>query len=397
MSDVKNKVTLNLPPVSRKVEMGLKEQLNKRSESGLLRSLKIVEGLVDFSSNDYLGLASNTDFNKTIEEEFHELKKAKTGSTGSRLLSGNSVYAEELEILIASFHHCEAALLFNSGYDANVGLLSCLAQRGDTYISDELVHASIIDGMRLSYAERLRFGHNDMNELEEKLKIAKGRKYIVVESVYSMDGDMAPLKEIVLLAEKYNASVIVDEAHATGVIGKSGEGLVQHLKLEDKVFARVHTFGKALGTHGGVVAGSNELKQYLINFARSFIYTTALPLHSLAAIKTAYWFLPDMKAEREKLQENVAYYHSLLKEDITYHTPIKNVIIAGNEKVKQLSAHLAENGFDVRPILSPTVPTEKERLRICLHSFNTKEEIKKLILLIEKFKASRKSSPLERT
>ena len=193
--------------------------------------------------------------------------------------------------MLADFHKAESGLIFNSGYDANLGLFSCIAKKEDTLICDELIHASIIDGCRLSYANRFRFAHNDVEDLEDKLRRSKGNIFVAVESVYSMDGDMAPLKEIAAVCKKYNASLIVDEAHATGLFGDQGRGLVSQHGLEQEVFARVHTFGKALGCHGAVILGSETLRNYLVNFARSFIFTTALPVHSLIAVKCAYEML----------------------------------------------------------------------------------------------------------
>lgn len=207
---------------------------------------------------------------------------------GSRLLSGNTAFAEELEKYIAQYHHAEAALLFNSGYNANLGLFSALGRKGDTILYDELIHASVHDGMRLSKAECKPFAHNNTVQLKQLLKETTAPVFVAVKSVYSMDGDFAPLKEIGALCKKYNASLIVDEAHATGIFGEKGKGLVTELGLENEVFARLITYGKAMGCHGAAVVGSTLLKNYLTNFARSFIYTTAAPLTNLYAIKSAY-------------------------------------------------------------------------------------------------------------
>lgn len=365
----------------------LKERLQKREKEGLLRVLRLTEGLVDFASNDYLGFAHSSRLSKIVAEKEQLLPKVYNGSKGSRLISGNTVLAEKLEHTIANFHQAEAALLFNSGYDANVGLWSCIAGKGDTIISDELVHASMIDGIRLSYAKSYRFRHNDLEDLEKKLKRAEGEKFIAVESIYSMDGDMAPLEEMAKLARHYHAQMIVDEAHATGIFGKMGEGVVQSLDIQEDVFARVHTFGKALGVHGAVVSGSQTLKNYLINFARSFIYTTALPVHTLLSIETAYELLPDASHERKLLQENIAYFmskcYSLRFSVIQSKSPIQAVLIPGNQRARDVSQRLEEHGIYAKAILSPTVPTGKERLRICLHSFNTKEEIDSLITILK--------------
>ena len=191
----------------------------------------------------------------------------------------------------------------------NIGLLSCVPQRGDTILYDYLSHASIRDGIRLSFANNYSFAHNDVADLEKKLQTAKGNIFIVTESVFSMDGDVAPLTELVDSATKYNAHIIVDEAHATGVIGNNGEGLVQVLNLQNKIFARVHTFGKACGCHGAAVFGSNKLRDYLINFARSFIYTTSLPPNAIAAISESYKIFPTLNIDREHLHQLISLFN----------------------------------------------------------------------------------------
>jgi len=368
----------------------LKDKLAQRIQNNSLRVLKNSNPLlIDFSSNDYLGFARNADLKAKIDEELKKYPDYLLGATGSRLLSGNLAYAEDLENEIAKTHHAEAGLIFNSGYDANVGLLSSVAQRNDTLICDELLHASLIDGARLSNANRYVFKHNDLNSLSEKLKNAKGNIFIVTESVFSMDGDIAPLKEISALAEKFKAHLIVDEAHALGVIGYDGLGFLQQLGLEKEVFARIHTFGKALGCHGAIILGSEVLRSYLINFARSFIYTTALPFHSLATIKTTYQSLKN-GFNIQKLQSNISFFNSIKNnfsdKFIESESAIQSLIITGNEKCKSFSDNLLSNGFDVKAILSPTVAEGKERLRICLHAFNTKNEIEQLLNTIKKLR-----------
>ncbi|MES2139580.1 MAG: 8-amino-7-oxononanoate synthase [Bacteroidota bacterium] len=368
--------------------------IKKRQEQNALRKLHINDQLIDFCSNDYLGFASNKELLDASEREISNLKSQISnllGSTGSRLLAGNSAYVEELEKKIALFHNAEAGLIYNSGYDANVGLFSALGQKGDTIIYDELIHASVHDGIKLSSGSAYMFRHNDINHLEERLKIAEGIVYVVVESIYSMDGDMAPLKEIVDLCKKHNANLIVDEAHATGVTTNNGKGLVQQLSLEQDVFARVHTFGKALGCHGAIILGTDLLRIFLINFSRSFIYTTALPVKSLIAVNQAYQLLQRSDDLIQQLHENINYFKSHLSENIKAQliesdSAIQCIVISGNDKVKTLAFALQSAGYDVRPILSPTVPKGKERLRICIHTFNTMPQIKGLCdLLNEKF------------
>jgi 8-amino-7-oxononanoate synthase len=224
-----------------------------------------------------------------------------------------------------------------------------------------------------------------MDDLAKKIAQATGTVFIVTESVFSMDGDLCPLIELVALAKKYNANLIIDEAHATGVAGEMGEGLVQQLQVQEHVFARMHTFGKACGCHGAVVLGSIVLRNYLVNFARNIVYSTSLPEQSVAAIRESYTIFPHMHAEREQLQQLIYQFQTA---DIKYEklvslTPIQGVIIPGNEEVKWLAGKLQQNQLDVRAILYPTVPKGRERLRIVLHAFNTTEEVKQLTALLK--------------
>ncbi len=356
----------------------LQNKLQARKEDGSLRSLRLPVGKTDFCSNDYLGIAKNHRLQTTDHRLSH-------GSAGSRLLSGNYPLIEAAEKEIAVFHQSEAALIFNSGYDANIGLLSSVPQKGNTVLYDYLCHASIRDGIRLSFAQSFSFAHNDLQDLKKKITQATGTVFIVTESVFSMDGDLCPLDGLVAIAEKYQAHLIIDEAHATGIIGRKGEGLVQQRHLQEKIFARVHTFGKACGCHGAVVLGSQQLKQYLINFSRSFVYTTALPEQAVDAIRKSYAIFPHMHDERKRLQEMIAQFQAagIKYEKIQSATPIQGVIVPGNEAVKQLAEKLQQNNFDIRPILYPTVPKGKERLRIVLHAFNTSEELSALIDLLQ--------------
>lgn len=369
--------------LSKKATTKLQEALDKRIDASLFRSLQVNENLIDFCSNDYLSFARSENIKKSVED-FLNQNSYLSGSTGSRSISGNTAYAEALEKKIATFHNAEAGLFFNSGYDANVGLFSCIASKGDTIICDELIHASIIDGCRLSHATRFRFAHNDLNDLEKKLIHATGTLFVAVESVYSMDGDSADLKSLVELCEKYNANLIVDEAHSTGVFSKQGKGLVNELGLENRIFARIHTFGKAMGCHGAIILGSDVLRNYLINFARSFIFTTALPMHSLANINFAYEALAGKDFDNSSLHKLIRHFreHLALPEGnylIESNSPIQSVVTGGNERTRAISKLLQLKGFDVRAILSPSVPSGKERLRISLHLHNTEKEIDALI------------------
>ncbi|KAG4069268.1 hypothetical protein HA402_012121 [Bradysia odoriphaga] len=358
--------------------------LDERREQQSFRELRLPGDKVDFCSNDYLGLARNAEvraYIHTLMEEWHPAH----GSTGSRLLAGNYEWIMSVEQNLANFHQAAAGLLYNSGYDANVGVFSCLGRRGDTIIYDQLIHASIRDGVRLSAAQAFSFLHNDIADLEKKLKNAAGNIFVAVESVYSMDGDLAPLAAIAALCGQYGAHLIVDEAHATGVIGDAGEGLVQQLQLADTCFARIHTFGKAVGCHGAVVLGSAVLRDYLINFSRSFIYTTSLPPAALAAIEAGYAAFPYMQAARKKLSALVMQFRAGVDAAILLPgtTPIQAVLTKGNEYTRQVALRLQQAGLDVRPILHPTVPKGAERLRVVLHAFNTAEEVDRLIKVLQ--------------
>ncbi len=360
----------------------LQRKLNERIDNGLLRKLTTNPLQFDFSSNDYLGFANSTILKRMIDEQSQQINNLKNGSGGSRLLTGNHLYTEKTEQFIAKFHNAECGLIFNSGYDANIGLLSSIPQRGHTIITDELIHASLIDGARLSHAERYKFKHNDLVDLENKLKKAKGLIYVIIESVYSMDGDIAPLLQIAKLCKLYNANLIVDEAHATGVFGHQGRGLVSSLNLENDVFARVVTFGKAIGTHGAIILGSDTLRNYLINFARSFIYTTAAPLQNIIAVNCAYQLLASGDFN-EQIQKKIALYNHMMADvnlpTIKSKSAIQTILFNNNESAKNAATHLQTKGFDVKAILSPTVAVGKERLRICLHNYNTDKEITDLV------------------
>ena len=371
----------------------LSEKLKLREETHALRKLPIDTNGIDFSSNDYLGFAKSASiFNQTHTFLLENNLKI-NGATGSRLISGNHSLYTITEDFIAQFHESEAALLFNSGYDANIGFFSSVPQRNDIVLYDELCHASIRDGIQMGTAKAYKFQHNDYEDLEEKLKkysafqTAAFSIYVVTESVFSMDGDSLNFEVILNLCQQYEAYLVVDEAHALGVFGEKGEGLLQFQNGKDKVFARIMTFGKGLGCHGAVILGSSELKSYLINFARSFIYTTGLSPHAVATILMAYKELKQSN-QIQFLKENVTYFNQQkqlfgLKPLFIYSkSAIHSAIIPGNEKVKNIALHIQNKGFEVKPILSPTVPEGQERLRICIHSYNTQEQICQLLIVL---------------
>ncbi|RLJ96817.1 aminotransferase class I/II-fold pyridoxal phosphate-dependent enzyme [Tenacibaculum discolor] len=357
----------------------LQQKISQRVAQNSLRKLGKENSFIDFSSNDYLGFAkSEVIFNKTHQFLVDNNSKV-NGATGSRLLSGNHKLYTEVEKQLAKLHNSEKALVFNSGYDANIGFFASVPQRGDIILYDEFIHASIRDGIQLSNAKSFKFKHNDLIHLDEMLKRVQHNDsdiYVVTESVFSMDGDSPDLVTMSQIVNTHvNVHLIVDEAHALGVFGF---GLIQKLQLENVVFARIITFGKGLGCHGAAILGSEQLQQYLVNFARSFIYTTGLSPHALATIKIAYEELA-FSNSLEKLQENIQHFISesnrLQLNFIESTSAIHCCVISGNERVKNIALQLQKSGFEVKPILSPTVPLNQERLRFCLHAYNSKEEI----------------------
>jgi 8-amino-7-oxononanoate synthase len=368
-------------------ESWLNQRLTDRKDKNLFRELKNFSTLKDFCSNDYLGLARSTDLFNLVHDKIESLNLNKNGATGSRLLSGNSYLTEEIEFKLSQIFKSEASLIFNSGYSANLSVLSSIPQKGDTIIYDELAHACIKDGARLSLANRYSFRHNDLNDLEQKLNRSSGKIFVAVESIYSMDGDECPLHDLVNLTEKYNATIILDEAHSTGLYGPDGSGLAVSLGLEHRIAIRVYTFGKAMGCHGACVAGSKNLVSYLINFARPFIYTTALSPHSIVTIDCAFDYLHDNTTLQRDAQERIQLFNSETENvtnRIISNSAIQVILIPGNENARNTSQIFNDYDFDVRPILSPTVKEGHERLRICLHTFNSVSEIKELTALIKK-------------
>jgi len=441
------------------MEGRLQEQLDRRQREGTLRSLmplpkqsdvdKIEQNIqtqpiIDFASNDYLGLARCKNQHALVQSAnnnlFHntnvQQQQPTLGSSGSRLLSGDSNLARSLELQLANIHNRQAALLFNSGYDANLSILSSLPyNEDDCIVMDELVHNSLIMGIRMSRLNKKRvvmFKHNDVNDLKRVLEKVASRPVsstlVVVESVYSMDGDVAPLKEILELAKEYEAGVMVDEAHGHGVYGKTnlhdlksytinfsnddttnieettrgGTGVLAALNLEHHpaLFCSIHTFGKAAGCHGAVVAGSNTLISYLVNYARPFVYSTALPTHSLVTIQQSYESMIGNIGEdrRKKVFQLVRLFREkmldgidILKQEypksdfelLPSPSPIQAIVVPGNEQCISVCQYLRNVGnLDVYPIRSPTVTKGKERIRIILHSHNTENEVNELTTMI---------------
>ncbi|MDP1801661.1 MAG: pyridoxal phosphate-dependent aminotransferase family protein [Bacteroidota bacterium] len=362
--------------------------LAEREQKGMLRKLTTNYPSIDFCSNDYLGFSKLGLLSKKLETS--NLKQETVyGSTGSRLISGNSTFVEEAEKQIALFHHASSALIFNSGYDANLGLLSSVPQKDDLVLFDELIHASLYDGIRLGHATHYKFKHNNIDALKDLIQRHQHNFkniYVVVESVYSMDGDLAPLLEITeLLKIQENVFLIVDEAHAIGVFGNQGRGLCNALGIEKKCFARIYTYGKAMGCHGAAIVGDELLSNYLINFSRSFIYTTALPNHSVNAILNAYQLLIETN-QKDVLQNNISYFYSktnTIKALIKSQSAIHSLVVGSNNKADLMEKKLALKNIYAKAIKSPTVKEGTERVRFCIHAFNTKQETDLLIEQIQ--------------
>ena len=361
----------------------LKDRLEKRKNENILRSLKPEKQGIDFYSNDYLGLAQNELFLEILLQEINQQPPLLKGATGSRLISGNSNFTMDVEFFLAKKHSVESALLLPSGYLANVAFFSAIPQRGDTVIMDEFIHRSVRDGAKLSNAKRLKFRHNNLDHLEKLLKEASGNCFIAVESLYSMEGDFAPLEKLTTLAERYNASLIVDEAHAFGVFGY---GLVAQKNLQQKVFATVVTFGKALGLHGAAIFGNQTLISYLINFSSPVIYSTGSSDFHAMSIKKGYDFLEDNSTLSQDLQNNIKEFRKIGLPTLSdQQSPIQIIPMSDTSSAKNLQQHLEKRGFLTFAAVAPTVKEGEERLRICLHSFNSKQEINQVTKIILEF------------
>ena len=360
------------------MDQKLHKKLQDRREKGTLRSLSSFDGMIDFASNDYLGFSKN---------ELLKSKKLETGATGSRLISGNSNFIEEAENDLAVFFGSEAGLCFNSGYDANIGVFSSIPQRGDVVLHDEFIHASVRDGLRLSHAKSYSFKHNDVHDLKRLLEQNKAQTvYVAVEGLYSMHGDLCPLYEMIQLAEEHKAHIILDEAHSAGNFGFYGRGFANATGLHSNCLIRLVTFGKAFGAHGAVVLCSNELREYLVNFARSFIYTTALPLSAFDKMRKSVQ-VENIDELRLRLQNRIAYFRRKLPAHAfssVANSPIQFLRFKDLDALKKVEAELNNAGIFAKAIYSPTVSEGDEGLRVSLHSFNSEQEIDKLVSIISK-------------
>lgn len=370
----------------------LGEELSTLKSNNLYRTLKRLGGppasrtIVDgrecilLSSNNYLGLTEHPAVKAAAIEA---VIRWGAGAGGSRLISGNLDIHEDLEREVARFKGTEAAIVFNAGYMANLGVITALAGKGDVIISDELNHASIIDGCRISRAETKIYRHKDTAQLREILRQTRGcrRRLIVTDSVFSMDGDIAPLPEITALAEEFEAVVMVDDAHATGVLGRRGAGAADHFRLEGKIPVQVGTLSKALGSFGAFVAGSRELIDFLRNRARSFIFSTALPPAAIGAAIAAIKVVENNPEIRERLWANARYLRAGLNKlgyrVLAGESPIIPVLIGDDKKTMQMAGSLLEKGVFAPGIRPPTVPPGTSRIRVAVmaaHSLNGLDE-----------------------
>ncbi len=357
----------------------LQAQLDALQANGLRRGLRLPGSGVDFTSNDYLGLAADPLITSRVAERLAKLQgTTRNGSGGSRLLRGHHFLHENLEAQLAERFQAEAALLFPSGYQANLALLSTLPDRGDVVFFDAHCHASLKDGLRLGMAQRQSFAHQDISQVEDKLSRSEARtKYVLVEALYSMDGSFAPFKELVDLCERQGAVLLVDEAHSTGLYGPAGAGSCIDLGLGDRVYARVHTFGKALGAMGACVVGSRTLIDWLVNRARPFIYSTGPAPAQVLLIEEAFRRLDEVPNRRQELAGRIARFQQGMASGAA--GPIQAFECPGAQEVVQAATALQAEGFDVRPIRTPTVAEGQERIRICLHANHTNEQIDGLV------------------
>ena len=335
--------------------------------------------ILNFSTNDYLNL-SNHPYVK--EKAIKATEKYGAGSGSSRLVSGTLSIHEELEAKIAHHKNYPDALVFGSGYMANIGIIPSLANRKDVIISDRLVHSCILDGIKLSGAKHVRFKHNDLISLKTRLQECsdiQNKKIIVVESVYSMDGDLAPLKEIFALAEKHNALLMVDEAHATGTIGNSGRGLINQLDLESKIPFAMGTMSKGIGSYGGFIACSNNFKKLLIQEASSFIYTTALPPSAISASIAAIEIMERESSLGLNLQKKSTKFRKIMNESgidtMNSKSQIIPIVIGDNQKTLNIAERLSKEGIIVGAIRPPTVPEGSARLRVSISLAHTEEDL----------------------
>lgn len=376
----------------------LTSALARRDAAGLLRSPRARDASrADFSSNDYLGVVTR-DVLRAIPNSD---SGCATGSTGSRLLSGHFPSLDAIEAEACKVHNSPAALLFNSGYDANLAFFGAVPGPRDAIILDELIHASVHDGSRSSRAAaRITFRHNDpaslRSTIRQALNIVPGSILVGIESVYSMDGDLAPLEEFLDVIAAYRITserdifLVVDEAHSGGLYGKNGGGMAMKYASDHGLLARLITYGKAYGSHGAVIlCQTDTLREYLLNYARSLIYTTALPPHAHSDILASYaWMLSEAaEAARQRLWVLRNRFRRRTSDHLPddclleagTHSAIQGILVPGNRRVTAVAEAVLKAGYDVYPIRAPTVPRGGERLRIVIHAHNTAEEVDGLV------------------
>jgi len=354
------------------------DKLAKRADFGFRRQLHVHSNqAIDFYSNDYLGLTKNKAFKQDLLQLVNDFPETILGSTGARLVSGNSVIKDAVEEEIASIHGYDSALIFPTGYLANLALYSCIAHRHEHVFLDEQVHRSILDGFRLAGVPVIKFRHNDLEHLTSLLSKHPGSKWVVIESLYSMEGDLAPLAEIIQVCNQFQAKLMVDEAHAFGVFGL---GFVTKLQIQKQVFACTITYGKAMGLHGAAILCSNKLKEYLINFAAPFVYSTALPDYHFKSIALAYRFIEENPQIQGILSHNIQYYKNQCKQSQPKAIgAIQPIVFDSSEQLLHVKDELGKQGILTYAMLAPAVPANKQCLRICLHATNSKQEIDLLV------------------
>lgn len=378
-----------------------KQEVMELDKKGLKRSLKLIESesaawfvaegrkVLNLCSNNYLGLANDQ---RLKEAAIEAIKKYGFGSGASRLVCGNMKPHRDLEQRLAKFKKTDACLVYNSGYSANVGIISALVNRGDIVFCDRLNHASIIDGIVLSRAELRRYPHKDTQALEGLLKKSADfkKRLIISDSVFSMDGDIAPLGQLIELANRYDCLLMIDEAHATGVLGKKGRGILEHLGLEDKKsnIIQMGTLSKALGGFGAYVCGSQDLIEYLINKSRAFIYTTSLPPAIAAANIKAIGIVEQDACLRLRLKENTEFFRNRLNnlgfDTLDSQTPIMPLLTRKPNITMDFSQRLFDAGIFAQGIRPPTVPEGKSRIRITIMATHTREDLEFALSNIER-------------
>lgn len=374
----------------------LEDKLIDIKNKNLFRKLKYLESPQDknividgreillMASNNYLGLANRKELKECAIEG---IRRYGVGSGGSRLTTGSYTAHKQLEDDLSKFFKRDKALVFNNGYVANVGIIQAICDETYTIISDEENHASIIDGCRMTKAKKMIFKHNDMNSLEKCLKLANGNKLIITEGVFSMSGDISKLDEIVKLAKKYEARVMVDDAHGIGVLGSNGRGILEHYNLNNEIDIYMGTLSKAIGVEGGFVCGSNDLIDYLINKARGFIYSTSIAPH-LCMASSKSLELMEKENLTQKLNTNIKYFYKKFRglfKDIKCESAIIKIQIGDEKKAVKISEILLENNIYIPAIRYPTVKKGEAILRVCIMSTHTVEDIDRVYEVINNY------------